>query len=165
MVEVRRVEELIAPVVAASGARVYDVSFAGNTLQIAVDADGGAGMDLIHSLTRQLSVLLDAHDPVPGSYTLEVTSPGLERPLRRPDHYRWSVGRDVSLKVRTPEGTERLRGVLHDADDDAAVVIIDDAERRVAYRDITSAKTVFDWGPTPPRGRRAEPKRKRQPKS
>ncbi|MEM9038219.1 MAG: ribosome maturation factor RimP [Actinomycetota bacterium] len=165
MVEVRRIEELVAPVVAASGGRIYDVSFGGNTLRIAVDAEGGAGMDLIHSLTRQLSILLDEHDPIPGSYTLEVSSPGLERPLRRPDHYRWSLGSEVSLKIRTPDGAERLRGILRDADDEAAVLIIDDAERRVAYRDITSAKTVFAWGPTPPKGGRTEPKRKRQPKS
>jgi ribosome maturation factor RimP len=165
MVDLRRIEELIAPVVAASGGRVYDVTFGGDTLRVAVDADGGAGMELLHSLTRQLSVLLDEHDPIPGSYTLEVTSPGLERPLRRPDHYRWSIGSEVTLKVRTGDGTERLRGRLDEADDEGAVLLIDDASRRVAYRDITSAKTVFEWGPTPPKGGRADDKRKKQRRS
>ncbi|MEM8905324.1 MAG: ribosome maturation factor RimP [Actinomycetota bacterium] len=160
-----KVEDLVGPVVVASGCRLYDVSFSGGTLRVAIDAEGGVGMDSIHSLTRQLSVLLDEADPIPGSYTLEVTSPGLERPLRRPDHYRWSIGQEVSVKLRTDDGTERVRGTLAEADDDSAVLAIDDERRRVAYRDITSAKTVFEWGPTPPKGGRADSKRKKQPRS
>ncbi len=165
MVDVAKVEELVAPVIDASACRLYDVSFEGGTLKVAVDAEGGVGMDALRSITRQLSVLLDEADPIPGSYTLEVTSPGLERPLRRPDHYRWSIGQEVSVKIRTDDGTERIRGTLAEADDDSAVLAIDDDRRRVAYRDITSAKTIFEWGPTPPKGGRADSKRKKQPRS
>jgi ribosome maturation factor RimP len=101
--------------------------------------------------------VLDELDPVPGKYTLEVSSPGLERTLRTPDHYRRAIGEKVRIKLRAElEGTRRIEGVLTDAGDDG--VTVDD--RRVSYADIDRARTVFEWGPTPKPGKASPPKQK-----
>lgn len=153
MVDVRTVEELVAPIVEANGCRIYDVTYGGRTLKIVIDRDGGVGMNDLHTLTRQLSVLFDEHDPISGSYTLEITSPGLERKLTRVEHFAGAVGSEVSVKVRDDDGvTQRWQGRLTAADDDGVVLGIDDGERRIPYGEITGARTVFDWGPAPKPG-------------
>ncbi len=169
--DVARVEQLVAPLVARHGCRVHDVIFGGRTLAVVIDvadpappavptepassADPapapGVGLDQLAALSRQISVLLDDDDPVPGSYTLEVTSPGLERALRRPEHFARAVGSTVTVSARTPEGAVRWRGRLVSADDDGIVVVAEDGDHRVEYGEITSARTVFEWGPTPAR--------------
>jgi ribosome maturation factor RimP len=87
---------------------------------------------------------------VAGRYTLEVSSPGLERPLRRPDHFRGAVGDRVTVKtVPGTEGERRVTGVLQAADEDGITVHPDQGEdRRLAYAEVAQARTLFDWGTT-----------------
>lgn len=139
-----QVEMLVGPVVEADGLELFDVRFGGGALQVFVDRPGG-GVDLetVSRVTRAVSDLLDEHDPLPGQYTLEVSSPGLERDLRRPTHFSRYVGSEVKIKTRAGvDGERRERGVL-EAADDAGVVV---NGRRLAYGDIDSARTVFTWG-------------------
>ena len=88
-------------------------------------------------------------DPVDGAYTLEVSSPGLERPLRTPAHFLRFVGTDISVKLLagTP-GERRRQGRLEAADPDAGGAITVDGQS-VAYASIDRARTVFVWGPSP----------------
>ena len=79
---VDRVRELVAPVVVENGADLYDVEFNGGILRLLVDRPGGIDIDAIKRISRAAGRLLDDADPVPGRYTLEVSSPGLERPLQ-----------------------------------------------------------------------------------
>ena len=113
-------------------------------------------MDAITPLTRAISRALDEHDPIDGRFTLEVSSPGLERTLRTPEHFGGAVGLVVSIKTTALAGGDRrFRGRLTEADDDGVVVIPDvapDQPRRLAYPEIERARTVFDWGPTPKPG-------------
>ena len=113
-------------------------------------------MDAITPLTRAISRALDEHDPIDGRFTLEVSSPGLERTLRTPEHFRGAVGTVVSVKTTAAAGGDRrFRGLLREADDDGIVVIPDvapDQPRQLAYPEIERARTVFDWGPTPKPG-------------
>lgn len=155
-----RVQALAEPVCAADGVELVDVEMDGGVLRLTVDRDGGLDLDVISGLTRRLSRLLDEDDPVPGRYTLEVSSPGLERRLRTPAHFRRAVGEQVAL--RTAPGTEagrRLRGTLVAADDDGVTVRVgegDDAPTHtVAHDQIERARTVFEWGPAPRPGRPA----------
>ncbi len=74
---------------------LYDVEHAGSLLRILVDRPGGVDLDLLAQVTRELSSALDAADPLPGRYTLEVSSPGLERPLRRPEHFDAAIGATI----------------------------------------------------------------------
>ncbi|HYI60921.1 MAG TPA: ribosome maturation factor RimP [Acidimicrobiales bacterium] len=154
MTTTERVQALAEPVCAAEGVELVDVEMDAGVLRVTVDRDGGLDLDVISTLTRRLSRLLDDEDPVPGRYTLEVSSPGLERRLRTPAHFRRAVGEQVSL--RTAPGTEagrRLRGALVAADDDGVTVRVgegDDAPTHTIRHDqIERARTVFEWGPAP----------------
>ena len=155
----RRVEEVVAPVLAEGGLELVDVVFTGGTLRVFVDRDGGVDLDTISEVSVRLSRALDHEDPVPGSYTLEVSSPGLERPLRTPDHFRRFVGSAVSVKTRPEvEGPRREQGLLEAADDEGIVVVPSAGSgqgtaRRLAYVDIERARTVFEWGPSPKPGK------------
>ena len=116
-----------------------------------------ASVDVDHlaGLSRRLSRLLDEADPVSGSYTLEVTSPGLERKLRRPRHYEKSVGREVKVKtVRPVDGERQHRGILAEVGPDEFVVEVGGGPRRFEYADVTSARTVFEWVKSPKPGKR-----------
>ena len=144
---VDRVRELIEPLVTSQGAEVVDVEHGPGLLRISLDLVGG-GIDLetITRFSEQISDLLDVHDPVPGRYTLEVSSPGLERPLKTPAQFQRFVGTVVSVKVKSHvEGERRFQGPLTAADDESVTV----AGRTLRYEDIEKARTVFEWGPTP----------------
>jgi len=140
----QRVRELVEPLLTASGVEVVDVEQLGATLRVTVDKPGGIDLDAVSEATLVVSDALDHNDPVPGRYTLEVSSPGVERPLRTPEHFRRFVGTSVAVKTRPDvEGDRRLEGTLEAADDEGVVV----AGRRLAYDDIEKARTVFVWEP------------------
>jgi ribosome maturation factor RimP len=153
-----RVRDVVAPLVDAAGLRLYDLELAGGVLRVLVDRDGGADIDAISRLTRAVSHALDEHDPIAGSYTLEVSTPGLERPLRVPSHYIAAIGTTVKVKTRPGvEGERRVEGTITAADDDTVTVVATDgAARTLRYDDIERARTTFEWGPTPKHERKAK---------
>ena len=164
-----RVRELVAPIASDLGVEVYDVEQRGGTLRVTLDtppgSDGGVTLDKLALASRLVSRELDEHDPVPGRYTLEVTSPGVERTLRTPAHFLREVGKVVSIRL-TDVGHDdrRVTGALVSADDVSATVAVDGpdgtTERTVRYDQIDRAKTVFEWGPAPKPGSTPSPKRK-----
>jgi ribosome maturation factor RimP len=147
------IEELVAPVLASLGLELFDVQIAGGgrtrTLRVTVDREGGVDLDAIAQASQAISPILDRAPELAGPYLLEVTSPGVERPLRKPEHYRRAIDETVSVKYRTSTGTQRVRGVLVASDDDGCTVVVDGEPRRVAFGDVTDAHTVFEWGPAP----------------
>ena len=144
-----RVAELVAPLLAAGNHELYDVVLAGATLRVLVA--GGGDLDELARLTREISALLDEADPIPDRYTLEVSSPGLERTLRTPRHFTGAIGEQVKVKTTpTTEGDRRADGTLTSADDDGIVVATSTGERRLSYGDIDKARTVFQWGSEKP---------------
>jgi ribosome maturation factor RimP len=154
MAVVDRVRELVLPLLAEREMELYDLEVAGPVLKVVVDRPGGLDLDALAGATRAVSRALDDADPIAGTYTLEVTSPGLERPLRTPQHYARAVGESVKVKlVAGAADDRRLAGELVAADDDGITIRtgVDDAgvpvDRRVAYADIDRARTVFEWGP------------------
>ncbi|HUP85886.1 MAG TPA: ribosome maturation factor RimP [Acidimicrobiales bacterium] len=146
--EVRR---LVEPLVTPHGVEVVDVEHGPGLLRISLDntdRDTPIDLDTITTFSEQISDLLDLHDPVPGRYTLEVSSPGLERPLKTKEQFQRFVGTTVSIKTKSHvDGDRRFTGTLSEATDDHVTV----ADRTLAYHDIEKAKTVFEWGPTPKR--------------
>jgi len=153
MAIIDRVHELVAPIVEAESVELYDIEHNGGILRIFVDHADGIDIDVIKRISRSVSHILDETDPIPGRYTLEVSSPGLERPLRTPDHYRRVIGSAVKVKTRpNVEGDRRVEGELTAVDDDGFDVAVGDEVRRVAYSDVAKARTVFEWGPTPKPG-------------
>jgi ribosome maturation factor RimP len=115
---------------------------------VLVDKPGGADIGAISTLARSISRALDEHDPIDGTYALEVGSPGLERPLRAPSHYAGAVGTSVKVKTKPGvEGERRIEGVITAADDATVTVQpADGAERTLRYEDIERARTTFQWG-------------------
>jgi len=108
----------------------------------------GVDLEALAAASEPVSTALDAADVLAGSYTLEVSSPGVERPLRRPGDFARFVGQVISLKSRQAvSGARRHRGVLVEAGDDGVVVEVDGEARRFSYPGISQARTVFEWGP------------------
>jgi ribosome maturation factor RimP len=164
------VEELqaaVAPVVEGLGLELVDLEMRPGLLRVVVDRQGGVDLDSVSKVTKELSGLLDSHDPMPGSrYTLEVSSPGLERPLRTPEQFARAVGEQVSVRTLPTAGLDRrMHGVLAVADpigadtdgaDTGGIVLtgegLPEDGVRIAYSDIERARTVFEWGPALRRG-------------
>jgi ribosome maturation factor RimP len=167
---------VIEPVLRSLGLELFDVELTGSgsarTLRVLVDRDGGVDLEAITAATEAISPVLDRLDEpsLRGPYGLEVSSPGLERPLRRPEHFRRSLGATVSVKTRAADGhTRRLRGELIAADDDGFTIESEGAPEQVAYDAVTQARTVFEWGqsvsaaPKPGKGaKRKRPNKKKE---
>jgi ribosome maturation factor RimP len=157
--EIDRVRSLVEPIASDLGLDVYDVERRGGTIRITLDSDtganGGITLDEIALATRLISRELDHDDPIPGHYTLEVTSPGIERPLRTPDHFRREVGKRVTVRLHDSVHDERrIEGILVGADDTAVTVRqATGDERSLAYASIDKARTVVDWTPKPKPGK------------
>jgi ribosome maturation factor RimP len=145
-----QVRRIVEPVLAQQGLECFDVEFAGGRLVVMADRPGGIDLDALTEATRAISFALDEQDPVPGHYVLEVSSPGLERRLKTPDHFRRFVGEKLSIKlVATAEGPRRLTGRLDEVG--AGGIIVDG--RTIAFADIDRAQTIFEWGPSPKPGK------------
>ncbi|MCB2225008.1 MAG: ribosome maturation factor RimP [Actinobacteria bacterium] len=124
-------------------------------LKVVVDADGGLGVDRIADLSRGLSRLLDERDVLDGPYTLEVSSPGLERKLTRPSHYRKSVGREVVVTTGPAvDGEHSHRGLLEAVAAGGVTLRVGDGAREIPFDQITRAQTVFRWEAKPKPGRK-----------
>ena len=141
---------LVGPPIEAEGLELVEAALvheAGRqVLRVTVDRPGGVDLDTLAELSGRLSRYLDAEGFAPGPYALEVSSPGIERPLKRPDHFERSVGERVKVKTRDPVGGSRVHsGVLTAADPEGITLEVDGAELRIAHADVTSARTVADW--------------------
>ena len=156
--------DLLASTVGPLGLELVDVELRPALVRVVVDRRQGADLDRIAEATRAVSAALDRHDPFPGHrYTLEVTSPGVERPLRRPRDFARAVGETVTVRTRAGgEGERRFTGRLAVADTTGFLLesderAVDDAAgapteaRRFAYAEVERARTVFEWGPSSPR--------------
>ena len=169
--DIESIRDLVAPLLASLGLDLYDVELTGaghaRSIRVVVEriaASGespvGVDLDAITDATRMLAPALEAASMLRDSDVLEVSSPGLERSLRRPEHFRSAVGMLVSAKhVRNGE-TVRDRGTIVAVDDDGidlAVEGADEATSRIAYADIVACRTIFEWGPAPRPGRGSKP--------
>lgn len=162
MTEIDRVRELVEPIVSDLQLDLYDVERRSGTIRVTIDtppgSDGGIDLDTLALATRLISSEIDAVDPVPGRFTLEVTSPGLERPLRTAAHFAREVGKDITVRLvgsAVSEGTERrVDGRLVAADgDEFTLALADGSERTIRVGDVDKARTVFEWGPKPKPGK------------
>jgi ribosome maturation factor RimP len=138
-------ETLVRPVIEGAGLELVDVTFGREggrrVLRLTVDRDGGVDLDTISTISEKVSRRLDVEGFEPGPYALEVTSPGVERPLRRPQDFRRAIGERIRAKTAQGVAEGRLRSV-----EEAAVVLeIDGEERRLPLDAVSAAKTVVDW--------------------
>jgi ribosome maturation factor RimP len=165
----QRVRDLIEPIASDLDLDLYDLEQRGGTLRVTIDtppgSEGGVDMDQLALATRLISREMDHHDPMPGRYTLEVTSPGVERTLRIPAHFQREIGKTINVRLASSTTDQRrFEGVLIAADDTTATLrLADDAmtEQVIALADIDRARTVFVWGPQAKPGGKGAPKKKK----
>lgn len=130
---------------------LWDVEMAGRpgqaVVRVYVDAEDGVDLDTVAEVSEELSRGLDLKDPIPGRYTLEVSTPGLERTLKSPEHFKLSAGRPVVVKTVEPlvGNSHRVEGVIAEADDRGVALEVEDRQVTVPYSSIKSARTVFEW--------------------
>lgn len=140
---------LVESALAERDLELFDIQMGGGTVRVLIDREGGVDLEEVTAATQALNRVLDESDPLPGRYTLEVSSPGIERPLRLPTHFQRAVGEVVRIRTNPDvEGDRRVEGEILSADDQQVEVSLkgDGGQTRsVAYADIERARTVFDW--------------------
>ncbi len=143
-------ESLARPVVEGAGLELVEVAFGrerGRTvLRVVVDGQRPLDLDTIAAVSEKLSRRLDLEDFGRGSYELQVSSPGIERPLKTPGQFARAVGERLTVRTAgAPDGAATHAGRLLRADEDGIVLEVDGAERSIAFSQIASARTVVDW--------------------
>lgn len=155
LTEVTDIWDVVEPYLAAERLELDDLELSGRgrgrVLRVTVDGKG-VDVDRLAELSRGLARLLDDESSLQDSYQLEVSSPGLERKLRRPAHYVKSVGREIVVKAAAIDAKTTYRGTLTTADDSTFTVEAEDGPATVPYEDVVSAKTVFRWEKAPKPG-------------
>jgi len=147
--------ELLAPVVADMGLECLGVEYSpshGNSLvRVYIDApDRAVTVDDCEAVSRQVSATLDVHDPVQGRYTLEVSSPGLDRPLYTPAHFARFVGSAAKIELALPlNGRRRFQGPIVAADESRIVIEQDGTEVALAPGNIHKARLVAELSEAP----------------
>ncbi|MBA2426373.1 MAG: ribosome maturation factor RimP [Actinobacteria bacterium] len=146
------VRDLAEAVVRRRSLRLWDVEMASGSgsgvVRVMVDAtEGGIDLDTVTEVAEEISRGLDLRDPIAGRYTLEVSSPGLERSLRRPEHFASSVGKKVTVKTkqRLVAGSHRIDGVVKEATGETVKLDAEAGQIEVSYGEIKSARTIFEW--------------------
>lgn len=155
--------DVLSSLLAAHGLDLVDLEIGPGLVRVTVDRPGGIDLDGLASANRAVSAALDELDPMPGRYTLEVSSPGVERRLRTPEQFARAVGETVSVRtVADSGGPRRVQGRLASAD--ATGFSLEGPElaggsRRLSYDEVERARTVFEWGAAPSASRRPAKRR------
>lgn len=149
------VQELADRVAAGHGVEVLELGLRGQgrgrVLSVVLDAEEPVEADVVEEVSKDLSRALDETDPVAGSYTLEVSTPGLSRLLHTRRDFRRQRGHEVAVVCRgTPspedaEDTTSVRGVVVDADDEAVVLEVEGSQVRVPLSEVVRGKVVLPW--------------------
>ena len=149
---IRRVWELAAPLAKAEGMEIVDIELhhegtrGGRILRLYLDKEGGPGIDDLGRVSRQLSDLLDSDDVVPGAYTLEVSSPGINRPLKRPEHFARFIGKRIRVRTRDKiEGRRSFLGILQAVVGDQITVKQDNMQYQIPFAAIEKSNYEHDW--------------------
>ena len=139
-------EESIKLAVESLGAKLYDIvstkAHDKNIFRVLVTAENGISLDKCAEISRMISPILDLDEPMNGEYTLEVSSPGIERKLRTKEHFQASVGEKVKIKNFA---TEVYKGELIFADNEKIIVKTEFGDDEITYDSILSAATYFEW--------------------
>jgi len=149
-----KVREIAAPLAAQEGLELIDVELGGpggrQILRLFIDKSGGVSLDDCSSISRAVSAALDVEDPIQGAYDLEVSSPGLDRPLRTPEHFQKFAGKRVRVKTFGPlpecENRKTFVGILQGYENETIVLDVDGRIFRVPHAQVSKANVdpVFE---------------------
>ena len=146
------VQELITPTVEKLGFSIWDVEYVKEGaewyLHITIDKEGGVDLNDVENVHRAIDPIIDSADPIEDFYYLDVSSPGLERNIRTPEHYRACIGCEVELKLFSAiNGTRQISGVLEGISDDDAEIAITSGGKTINIKRnmISKANIRFDF--------------------
>lgn len=138
--------EIVEPIVTDDGAELVEIVVKGypgsRVVRIVVDAEEGVDVERCARLSRSVSSAFDDLDPISGTYTLQVTSPGADRPLETERDFARNVGRSVHVSF---EEDDPIEGVVVAVDDDVVTLEVDGEDVEVALPDVTDARVVLPW--------------------
>ncbi len=156
---------VVEPVLAAHGLALVELTFQrepqGWVLRVTVENPNGTEpgdgvtLDRCAEISRDLSHAFDAEDPISHAFSLEVGSPGVERPLRSAADFLRFIGKGAKVKTRAPlpDGQRAVRGVIDAVDGDVITMVCDGKPRSFALGDVATAHLTFDFGPAPKPGK------------
>jgi ribosome maturation factor RimP len=146
-----RVQELAERVAAAHGVELLEAQLRRRgrspVLSVVLDADAPVEADVVERVSKDLSHLLDEDDPLPGSYVLEVTTPGLDRPLRTARDFRRQRGHEVRVTraVAGSDATTSVQGIVVAVDDQAVTLEVDGGKLRLPLSEVVRGTVVLPW--------------------
>ncbi len=146
---VEEIEALVRPICERLGYYLVEVEVRGvlnnRVVTIYADTETGITLDQITRLTREVEDVLEIHDPIAGSYRLEVSSPGLTRPLREPWQYRRNVGRQLRVVFDSDEGRKDFIGILSEVREDGIVLQLKKKAVSIPFEAIVKAQVKPKW--------------------
>jgi len=141
-----RVETEVKKIVESHGVQLYDIEVANENgciiYRVYIIKNGGVDLDLCAEISKDLSPMLDVYPPVSGKYYLEVSSPGIERTLKKPEHFEKSVGEKVYLKLNS--GT-KVKGKLLGFEDNEVILETSKGKEYFPLNEVCKANTYFEW--------------------
>lgn len=145
--KMNRLWELFEPVVTGMGYELIEIEYVPNpkygVLRLYIDSENGILIDDCSDVSHQISALIDVEDPLPGSFNLEISSPGMDRPLRKMQDFVRFEGEQVKIKTTVPqEGQRNFTGVIGPIEDDALLLECDDRKVRLPMSMIDKARLV-----------------------
>lgn len=139
---------IVEPIVESAGVELLEIEAKGHpgsrVVRVIIDADDGVTIAQCAELSRKVGATFDESDPIPGRYTLQVTSPGADRPLTTPRDFVRNVGRNVRIRMSTQDMPD-VEGVVVSADEDAVLVEAGGDEIEVALSDVEDARVQLPW--------------------
>ena len=139
-------EQDIRKIVESCGAKLYDIEIVNergkSIYRVIITAKNGVNIDKCVEVSNLISPLLDVHPPISGEYNLEVSSPGIERKLTKRSHFENSL--EENVRITTKNGSV-IEGKLKKAEDDGVTLETKDGKKHIAWDDIASTKTYFEW--------------------
>ena len=146
--KLKQLEDILRPVVEGLGYEFWGIEFRSQGYQSLLrvfidDVENGIGVDDCEKVSRQVSGVMDVEDPIKTEYTLEVSSPGMDRPLFRPEQYQTFVGHQVQIRLRMAfEGQRKFQGLIKGVEGDDIVVVVDDHEYLLPFDSIEKAQII-----------------------
>ena len=140
-------QALIAPVVESLACEFWGMEYLSQgrhtTLRVFIEREGGVLLEDCEKVSRQISAVMDVEDPISGEYTLEVSSPGVDRPLYTLDHYQRFIGHKAELRLRVPfEGRRKFSGTIAGIENDEVMLHVDSEEYLFPIDSIEKANIV-----------------------
>ncbi|STX52754.1 NusA-like protein [Legionella busanensis] len=141
------IQDLIKPVVNQLGYILWGCEYLSqgkySLLRIYIDKEDGVNIDDCERVSKQVSALLDVEDPIQGHYNLEISSPGIPRPLFDKEHYQQYIGYGIKLKLHKPiQGKRTIKGIIQSVKEDTFILNMDDEEYEVQFSQIIKANLI-----------------------